>query len=495
MSLVKAVWGSEKLLYLSLSELGIMDWLPMFVGIACLLVFLAMAGLMYARKLSTLLALPLMAILIAIIGGIPPEDILSKVIGKGVVQLNVAYTTTMIGAMLAELMNKQGIAKAVVRWVAEFGGDNPFILSILLTAVTGLLFSTLGGLGAVIMVGTIVLPVMLSIGLNSVTAGSLLLFGIGIGGMFTLSNWQVYIDLLGVSQAAIVNFIIPFAGIMSALVLVFLGFELKKLSNLPYIAVALALMAAAYFSIYSTAGSAAGATTPKADVSSIWASGALFAGLLVYAFVRHRNNCTSLPGLALLTPFLPLAYVLLFHWDIIPAFLAGLMFGTLITWQRNSINSFTRCIIEGVTNVVPAVIVMMGIGMLYVAVTADQIKQAMAPLLLTVIPTHALPYIIFFTVAAPLSLYRGPLNIWGMGSGLATLIKKATSLSPPAIYAMLMSVGQIQTVCDPTNTQNIWVATYLGIDTKTILVRTIPYVWFGVVAGLCLAVSLGAVPW
>lgn len=460
-----------------------------------------MAGLMYARKISTLLALPVMALLIAVIGGMPPEDILAKVIAKGSVQLNVAYTTTIFGAMLAELMNKYGIAKAVVRWVAEFGGDNPFILSILLTAVTALLFSTLGGLGAVIMVGTIVLPVMLSIGLESVTAAALLLFGIGIGGMFTLSNWQVYMDLLGVSQASIINFVVPFAGIMSALVLVFLGLELKRLSNLPIIAGALALLCAAYFAVYQSARSATAAqataaqATAAMDPFTLKVTGGFFLLLFIYAVSRHVRNATSLPGLALATPFMPLLLVLFFHWDIIPSFVAGLLYGTLATWQRNSLNTLTRCMIEGSATVVPAVIVMMGIGMLYTAVTADQIKQAMSPLLTTSIPTHALPYMIVFTIAAPLSLYRGPLNIWGMGSGLAALIRKASSLTPPAIYSMLMSVGQIQTICDPTNTQNIWVATYLGVDTKAILVRTIPYAWAGVTAGLLLAVGLGFVPW
>ncbi len=467
----------------------------MFIGFACILVFLVMAGAMYARKLSTLLALPLMAILIAVIGGMHPDEILNQVIGKGSLQLAVAYTTTMFGAMLAELMNRQGIAKAVVRWVAEFGGDNPFILSLLLTAVTALLFSTLGGLGAVIMVGTIVLPVMLSIGLSSVTAGSLLLFGIGIGGMFTLSNWQIYIDLLAVPQSTIVSFIVPFAGVMSALVLIFLGIELKKISNLPYIVVSLVLMACAYATLFKGAGAAQAGQPAVIDPVSAQIVFAAFLLLFVYALIRHKRNTTTLPGLALATPFIPLVLVLLCHWEIIPAFVAGLLFGALTTWQRNSVNTLTRSIIEGVSSVVPAVIVMVGIGMLYAAVTAEPIKQAMSPLLAAVIPSHALPYIIVFTVAAPLSLYRGPLNVWGMGSGLAALIRKSGTLASPAIYGMLMSVGQIQSVCDPTNTQNIWIATYLGVDTKAILVRTIPYAWVGVVCGLCLSAALGFVRW
>src|SRR5262249_11029164 len=208
--------------------------------------------LMYTRRLSALLALPIMALFIALVGGIPAPDILSKVVSEGALKLHNAYTTTMFGAMLAELVNRQGIAKAVIRWVAEFSGDNPFVLGILLTAVTALLFSTLGGLGAVIMVGTIVLPVMLSLGIANITAGALFLFGISLGGMFNLASWQLYIDVLNVDREQIVFFVVRFAAIMAALVLAFLAIELKKPSNIKYI-VAMLVVLAPGFAILSLA--------------------------------------------------------------------------------------------------------------------------------------------------------------------------------------------------------------------------------------------------
>ena len=95
-----------------------------------------MAALMYSRRLSALLALPLMAVLMAAIGGISPVDIQKDVINAGVLKLHSAYAATMIGAVLAELINKQGIARALVRWVAEFAGDSPFILGLLMTLVS-----------------------------------------------------------------------------------------------------------------------------------------------------------------------------------------------------------------------------------------------------------------------------------------------------------------------------------------------------------------------
>ena len=36
--------------------------------------------------------------------------------------------------------------------------------------------------------------------------------------------------------------------------------------------------------------------------------------------------------------------------------------------------------------------------------------------------TRECPYIIFFAILAPLALYRGPMNMFGLGSGIAALI-------------------------------------------------------------------------
>ena len=53
-----------------------------------------------------------------------------------------------------------------------------------------------------------------------------------------------------------------------------------------------------------------------------------------------------------------------------------------------------------------------------------------------------------------------------------------------AITAMLISVGQVQGICDPTNTQNAWLAAELKVDVHTLLARTLPYAWALAFAGL-----------
>jgi hypothetical protein len=91
-----------------------------------------------------------------------------------------------------------------------------------------------------------------------------------------------------------------------------------------------------------------------------------------------------------------------------------------------------------------------------------------------------------FSLAAPLALYRGPLNVWGMGYGIAAILL-ASGMAPGAIMALLLAVGQIQGISDPTNTQNVWLANEMKTDAQKILFNTLPYTWLIAIIGLIIA--------
>ena len=142
---------------------------------------------------------------------------------------------------------------------------------------------------------------------------------------------------------------------------------------------------------------------------------------------------------------------------------------------------------EGIQSVAPAIALMIGIGMLLKSVAHPQVKAILGPALVQIIPATRLGYLLFFTALAPLALYRGPLNIWGMGSGLVVLIQETKLIPGVAIMAALVSVGQIQGISDPTNTYNVWIANYLGVDVIKFLKKTIIYAWVMAALGLVIA--------
>jgi len=181
-----------------------------FQIILLFLVFITMALLMFFRKLPALIALPLMAILVALIGGVTVSDTIEYVIGVGSIKLHYAYTIAMFGSMLSVNLRKTGVAENFIKKGAELSGDNPWIIAVIILLLITLLFTTLGGLGAIIMVATIVLPIMSSVGIGAMTAVGIFLIGLSIGGILNVGNWAVYISVMDLS----VNEIRPFALIM-----------------------------------------------------------------------------------------------------------------------------------------------------------------------------------------------------------------------------------------------------------------------------------------
>jgi hypothetical protein len=88
-------------------------------------------------------------------------------------------------------------------------------------------------------------------------------------------------------------------------------------------------------------------------------------------------------------------------------------------------------------------------------------------------------------------LYRGPLNPFGVGIAVFTVLLASHAVPPVVLVAAVMAVVQVQNVCDPTNTANVWVANFTGVPIASITQRTLPY-QVGVATAATLAVVLAA---
>jgi len=427
------------------------------VGIALLAIFVVMAVLMYLNRLPAIVALPIMAIAIALAARLPWTDVV-EIVSEGSIFLHAAYTTAILGAILAEIISKTGVAETMVKKAAELGGDRPLVLALLLTGVVALLFTTLGGLGAVIMVATIVFPILLALGVPEIVVGALFLFGMSLGGIFNLTNWQLYRTLLHLSTDTILSFAIPMGGLMAVATVVFAAVHLRP-----------------------------------SRLRRYWQDPA------------PPARPAFAPWYALLTPIVPLLPVLgfgvynliarpanPFNFPLITAMVIGIAYGLLAAPSppQGRIQLLTRSAVEGIGAVAPAIALMLGIGMLVKAVGHQTVQAQVEPLLRAILPETALGYVVVFTLLAPLALYRGPLNIWGLGAGLGVMMAAAPGLNAAAVMAALLAVGQIQGVCDPTNTHNVWIANYVGVDVQQILRRTIGYVWAAAAVGLIVGAAL-----
>ena len=159
--------------------------------------FLIFAALMVMRLLPTLLALPLLAAWIAFVAGMPFVSWLNDVLLGGALRLASPIALVIFGAMFARVIQKVGISDAIIKRAAELSGDQPVSIAFLLTAATVFVFSGMSGLGPVIMIGSITLPLMTGVGIPPVDAAALFLLAICTGGMANIAGYGTYIGIFG----------------------------------------------------------------------------------------------------------------------------------------------------------------------------------------------------------------------------------------------------------------------------------------------------------
>jgi hypothetical protein len=409
---------------------------------AILAIFALSAGLMLARRLPALLAVPAMAVAIAAVVRTPGRVVLEHVIAAGAARLADAYVMVLAGAMLGRIVMQTGIAEGIVKRAAEFGGDRPLAVATALLAAVALLFTTLFGLGAIIMVGSLALPIMLSLGIPRRLAGVLFLLGFGLGFVFNIGTWGFYQKSLELDPRAIKGFAVLLAAFDAGALALFLLLAARRMTS-------------------HAAWAVAAEALPSGEEE------------------RARPPA---PLLALLVPVLPLVLHALLGWPVVAAFLVASLAAVLLTRPREAVQQLAGAAVSGVEDVAPAVLLMIGIGMLLNATTLPAVQTALRPAV-TALPLASRPvFVLAFGLLSPLALYRGPLNPYGIGIGIYALVRTLGLLPPAALLAAVMSVVQVQNVCDPTNTANVWVANYVGIRVEEITRDTLLFKF-----GVCLA--------
>jgi hypothetical protein len=425
------------------------------MGFLILAIFAVFAALMFTRKVPALLALPAMAIATAALVGLPFINILNDVIAAGSTKLAAVYVAVFAGAMMGRVMLQTGIAEAIIKRAAEFGGDKPMVVAFGLMFVTAVLFTTLQGLGAIITVGSLVLPILMSLGLPRRLAATLFLLAFGTGFIFNPILFTLYRQLLKVeANAALPSEVPTFAfALLGVMVVTVVGYSI---------------------------------------IAAKRSGEVLFWAAETKDEFIEKNLRRDVPLISLLTPIIPLILFFGLNYfgikiDFIPAFIIGALFGVLTTQPRLAIKNLSAALVRGVEDGAPAAILMMGIGMLLNALSLPAVKAALEPMIQALPLRSAVSYVLFFGLLSPLALYRGPLNVFGVGIGIFSIMFGAEILPALALLAAIMSIVQVQNVCDPTNTHNVWIANFTGIRVEELTKQTLLPMMIVCIGGLILA--------
>ena len=407
--------------------------------------FVLMVVLMMTRKLPTILALPIMAVGIALIAGIPfmggEFSIAKDVLEAGAMRMSTAIAGLFFGGFFGKVLSRVGITNTIIRKAAEMAGDKPLPIAYAFLIVSSVIFAASNGLGMFILVGTIIVPIMISAGLSPLAAGTVLLLGNGIGVTFSVGTLGVYIDTLGLPLETVTRY--------------------SFLCAAPLMIVAVIMV---YVMVKSGGKKRKAWAMPASDMGS-------------------EKNVRSI---ALISPLIPVGLVFAFKLPLVPAILIGIVAALILATPKNAVHVVSSSFVEGIQDTAGACGLMIGIGMVLKAVMAPEVAAVLEPVIKAIIPSSAIMFVLVFGLLSPLAIYRGPLNVWGLGSGIVALLASC-GMNPVAAMGALRLDSNVQAVCDPTNSHNVWISDFTKTDVNDYLKKTILWIAVSTLAGLIVA--------
>lgn len=424
------------------------------MGVVILLVMAAGVAAMLTRKLPTAFALVLLAVVIAFLSGAPltgENSVLDTVLQEGAPALAATMVAIILGSWLGRLLDETGIAGTLVRKIVEFGGDRPTVVALGVLAVSALVGTVTGSAPAAMLAGIIGIPAMVAVGVPKVTAAGTVLMGIAVGVPFELPVWQFFSTALDLPVDTVRGFMVKL---------------------FPFALVA----AVAYVVIENR----------RRGTEHAWSLKSVSARP-----APRRERLGDAPWYALLAPVVPLVLALGLDVAIIPSMLAGVLYALVTTTRPGEMNKrLLRTLYGGFEVAAPPLALFVAIGILLAAVKLPGAVDALEPLMKAVSPQNPVLFVIVFTLLVPLCLYRGPLNVFGLGAGIAGVLI-ATGIYPAvAVLGMATSYNQVFGVGDPTSTQTVWAAQYAGVSPQQVMLRTLPYVWLVALGGMCVTAAL-----
>ncbi|GAA3566494.1 TRAP transporter large permease subunit [Amycolatopsis ultiminotia] len=417
------------------------------MGIAILVLMAVGVVLMLTRVLPTAFALVFLAIGIALLAGAPfsgeQDSILTSVLETGSAALAATMLAVLLGSWLGTLMDETGIAGTLVRKIVEFGGERPSIVALGVFAVSILCGSITGSAPAAMLAGVVGIPAMIAVGVRPVAAGGTVLMGISAGSPLELPVWQFLSDALGA----------PVADVKAIMIKLF----------------PMALVVGIVYVFVQTRRGARHAWAVKLDRPK--------------ARVRRGDA----PWYALITPLVPIVLALGLAVPIVPSLLAGVVYALVTTTKWGELNGRAlRSLYRAFQVAAPPIALFVAIGMLLAAVKLPGAKNALTPIVAAISPSGALWFVVVFVLLVPLCLFRGPLNVFGLGAGVAGVLVTGGIYPLPAVVGLMASYNQVFSVSDPTSTQTVWAAQYAGVRPERAMLSTLPYTWVVALGGMVL---------
>ncbi|MCW8068703.1 citrate transporter [Enterococcus lactis] len=381
--------------------------------------------------------------------------------GQGVIDvLTHIYTTgpaeyaksilvnVFFGAFFGRVLVDSGIAATLIRKVVELGGDKPRITMSLLCVVTAVIFMSMTGIGPVISIAVIVLPILMSLGI-SVPVALFSFMGSIMAGIFAnIVNFKQYQTI--------------YAGFNPAA---------ESYTYNDYFQIGMIGMVVSLVVVLTVANISMNKKKRYAMAANVPAEG------------------DDAPMISWLAVLLPVLGVVLLDLPIILGFILAGIWALLFTGKlrggyKEICRQFAKLFTDGAVDVAPMVGFLMTLAMFNNS--AAYASPYFSAIFGDLIPQSPLVLAIVFAILTPLGFFRGPMNLVGSGSAILAVVLAVNPTMSPAFLFPLFAITTIAPQhLDITQSWVTWGLGYTKVTSREYMKKSIPTGWI-IGAILCL---------
>ncbi|MBZ1526502.1 gluconate:proton symporter [Leuconostoc mesenteroides] len=405
--------------------------------IISILLLLTFVGFIYyiVKGGNLVIGFFVMALLWSVIGLVPFDQVVQKVIAEPALNYGPTIIYIVFGSWFGRVLVDSGIAGSISAQTERVGRKAPIFATILVVLVTALIFSSAYGVGSVIAIGVILIPILLSIGVPKKVAIPAFTMAIGA---------PMYINVVLFNQIK------------------------------------------AFFPSVSFSG--------KYLIFGLAAMGVQLLGVIIFILLNSKSikngeietiddskqaTFQKTHPITFIIPVLPVALNMFFHWDAIPALLLATIIALLLTGQMKSYKGLVafinKTVSQAINDISGLIIFLMALVMFAGAATMN--VPHFKSMIEVILPSSPLVLAIAIGILAPLALFRGPLHVWDAGAATAAVLAATGTFQPIFLLPLLYTASIMAVSIDLTQSWNTWALTYSKLETKEYLKMGIPVMW------------------
>lgn len=380
-------------------------------------------------------------------------------------------TNIFFGAFFGRVLLETNIASTIIKKTVELGGDRPRVTMGLLSVVTAVLFVNMTGIGPVMAIAVIVLPILLTIGIKPGVALFSFMGSIMAGILVNPVNFNQYYNI-------VLNAIRGAFGENSAFLQLALKYTYGDYSLFGWIGLVVILIGVILISNVALGFSKksyewaveveenTGATVKKDAPWYSWISILIPVVLItIFNLLKHKDG-SSFTGFSVILAF------------VIASLYALITTGHLKGGYKAICSKFSKLFADGAMDAAPMIGFLLALAMFNSAagLNVPYLKSIVGG----IIPSSVLGLTTLFALVSVFSFFRGPINLVGSGAAFATIVfislgeGAALAIGFPFIYLLFSVTTVVPQHLDITQSWVAWGLGYTNVNPKEFMKMSIP---------------------